>query len=89
MRLIAQALYIKNAEHIRYLKVDTYANVIHHTNIVPGCRVLVYEEAQGLILAALLERLEGKGEIFLINNGCGPGSLQAVYAMGFKPEVNS
>ncbi|KAE9551467.1 hypothetical protein FO519_005312 [Halicephalobus sp. NKZ332] len=89
LRLMAQAFYIKNAEHIRYLKVDTYANIIHHTNIVPGCRVLVYDETQGLILAALLERLEGKGEIFLINNGCGPGSFQAVYAMGFKPEFLS
>lgn len=67
--------------------MDVFANMLYLANVVPGCRVLVYEEVQGLVIAALIQRLEGKGELYVVYNNFDINSLFAVHAMGFKPEV--
>lgn len=47
---------------IRELRPDTLAQMLTLANIRPGCRVLVVDDASGLLVASVAERLGGEAQ---------------------------
>ncbi|PIK60159.1 hypothetical protein BSL78_02880 [Apostichopus japonicus] len=48
---------------IRHLRPDTLAQLMTSSNIQSGSKVIIVEHCQGLVVAAALERLAGKGNL--------------------------
>jgi len=46
-----------------YLRYDSLALFLHHSNIIPESNILILEKTKGLVLAAVAQRLNCKGEI--------------------------
>ena len=46
-----------------YLRYDSLALFLHHSNIIPESNILIIEKTKGLVLAAVAQRLNCKGEI--------------------------
>uniref|UniRef100_A0A7E4V0R8 tRNA (adenine(58)-N(1))-methyltransferase non-catalytic subunit TRM6 n=1 Tax=Panagrellus redivivus TaxID=6233 RepID=A0A7E4V0R8_PANRE len=85
LRLIATALFRRGPEHIAYLRPDLLAQILHHSALIFGGKALVYEESSGLIAAAVMQRFEGKGEMYYLHRGVSPTTHQALHAMNFNP----
>ena len=51
--------FTKDRSRIRELRVDSLAQMMNLGNVQPGGRYLVVDEASGLLIAALLDRLSG------------------------------
>jgi len=64
IRLLMDILYKMDPMKIMNLRVDSLSQILNVTNVHSGGRYLVYETgAQGLVVAAVLERLGGVGEL--------------------------
>ncbi|KAJ9075014.1 tRNA (adenine(58)-N(1))-methyltransferase non-catalytic subunit trm6 [Entomophthora muscae] len=47
--------------------MDTLSQLLTFGNVFPGCRLLVVDDTQGLVVASILERLGGVGEAICIH----------------------
>ena len=54
----------KNPARVKDLRVDTLSQIITSLNVRAGCRVLTVDDTNGIIVAAILERLQGLGMVF-------------------------
>jgi Gcd10p family len=49
---------------IREIRPDTLAQLLSHSNVFPGSRVIVADSTAGLVTAGILERLGGSPNSF-------------------------
>jgi hypothetical protein len=56
---IAAHHFTTNPTRIRDIRPDTLAQLLSHSNVSPGSRVLVADSTAGLVTAGILERLGG------------------------------
>jgi tRNA (adenine-N(1)-)-methyltransferase non-catalytic subunit len=61
------------------------SSVLYFASIIGGSKVLVYDESCGLITAAILQRLDGKGELYLLYKNLTFNSHEALQGMNFNP----
>jgi len=62
-RLLSQMYYFKNPGKILEVRPDTLAQILTWSNIQSGSNILVFENCQGLICGAALERLGSDGRL--------------------------
>ncbi|GAA5985034.1 hypothetical protein JCM5350_003320 [Sporobolomyces pararoseus] len=67
----------------REIRADTMANLLAMANIRPGSRVLVVENAGGLVVGACVERMGGTGTIMIINDADSPPDLHILESFNF------
>uniref|UniRef100_A0A914YF75 tRNA (adenine(58)-N(1))-methyltransferase non-catalytic subunit TRM6 n=1 Tax=Panagrolaimus superbus TaxID=310955 RepID=A0A914YF75_9BILA len=85
IRMIAQTIYRRNSETASFLRPDMLSSMLYYASIIGGSKVLVYDESCGLISAAVLQRLDGKGELYLLYKNLTFNSHEALQAMNFNP----
>ncbi|KAF8918490.1 tRNA (adenine(58)-N(1))-methyltransferase non-catalytic subunit trm6, partial [Dissophora ornata] len=51
--------YIKNPAKIRDIRMDTLSQLLSYSNVHAGCKLLVVDDTQGMIVSALAERMGG------------------------------
>ncbi|KAI9315990.1 adenine(58)-N(1)-methyltransferase non-catalytic subunit TRM6 [Dichotomocladium elegans] len=66
---IADYFFTKNLDKIKGLRIDTLSQILSLGNIRANSKVLVVDDTQGLIVAAVAERLGGYGSIVGIHEG--------------------
>ncbi|KAH7731937.1 Eukaryotic initiation factor 3gamma subunit family protein [Aphelenchoides avenae] len=83
VRLLAQCYYKKDPERMSNLRLDQLGLVLQHAGLRTGSRVVLYEQALGLAVAATLERLAGDGACVYLHRGKVPQSIPCYHAMEF------
>lgn len=53
----------KNFLYYSYLRIDSFSFFIQHSNIIPGSRILLFDNTKGLVLGTIAKKLDGKGNI--------------------------
>ncbi|VDD86947.1 unnamed protein product [Enterobius vermicularis] len=87
VRLIAESYYKKDAERIANLRIDLLSYMLTMSGIVSGSKCLVFEQCLGLLTAAVLDRLGGKGACIHLHRGEIAQSVPCVQSMDFTKEV--
>ena len=87
IRLLMEIHYTQDPLKLMNLRVDTLAQILHMTNVHTGGRYLVYETgAQGIVVAAMLERLGVQGSLYHVYQ-TGQPQTNCLTAMDFSPQV--
>jgi len=87
IRLLMEIHYTADPMKLMNLRVDSLAQILHYTNIRHGGRYLVYETgAQGIVVAAVLERVGAQGRVTHIYQ-TGQPQTNCLTAMDFSSKV--
>jgi len=57
---VCEYWFLKDQNRVRDLRVDSLSQVLNLANIRPGGKYLAVDDASGLLVAGILERLGGK-----------------------------
>jgi len=89
IRLLMQIHYTANPMNLMNLRLDSLAQLLNMTNIHSGGRFLVYETgAQGVVVAAVLERVGASGKVVHIYQ-TGQPQTSCLSAMNFTEQVTN
>lgn len=64
---VNEYFYIKNPAKIRDIRMDTLSQVLSYSNVHSGAKLLVVDDTQGMIVAALAERMGGNYFSYLVS----------------------
>ncbi|KAF8634897.1 hypothetical protein AX15_000645 [Amanita polypyramis BW_CC] len=76
----------KDHDRIRDIRADTLSQILNLANVRPGGRYIAIDDASGLIVAGILERLGGEGRLLTICDTDSPPAYPVLSNMNFKPE---
>ncbi|KAG6907270.1 hypothetical protein DXG01_009644 [Tephrocybe rancida] len=79
----------KDQTRIRDLRPDSLSQLLNLANIRPGGRYLAVDDASGIIVAGILERMGGQGRLLTICDTDSPPAYPVVASMNFKPHIAS
>lgn len=54
----------KNSSRVKELRIDTLSQIITALSVRAGCKLLSVDDTNGIIVAAILERLQGYGMVY-------------------------
>ena len=54
----------KNSNRVKEIRLDTLSQMLTALNVRAGCKWLTVDDTNGIIVAAILERLQGYGMVF-------------------------
>lgn len=80
---ISEYWFFKEPAKVRELRSDAIAQMLCHANVHPGGRYLTVDDGCGILVAAIIERLAGKGRLIVIHNTESPPAHFAVDHMNF------
>ncbi|KAG0195655.1 tRNA (adenine(58)-N(1))-methyltransferase non-catalytic subunit trm6 [Mortierella sp. GBA30] len=83
---VNEYFYIKNPAKIRDIRMDTLSQLLSYSNVNSGCKLLVVDDTQGMVVAALAERMGGKGTILGLYDGDSP-RYDVVKYMNFSQKI--
>ncbi|KAF9930180.1 tRNA (adenine(58)-N(1))-methyltransferase non-catalytic subunit trm6 [Modicella reniformis] len=83
---VNEYFYIKNPAKIRDIRMDTLSQLLSYSNVHAGCKMLVVDDTQGMIVSAFAERMGGKGTILGLYDGDNP-NYDVVKYMNFSQEI--
>ncbi|KAG0300847.1 tRNA (adenine(58)-N(1))-methyltransferase non-catalytic subunit trm6 [Dissophora globulifera] len=69
---VNEYFYIKNPAKIRDIRMDTLSQLLSYSNVHAGCKLLVVDDTQGMVVSALAERMGGQGTILGLYDGDNP-----------------
>ncbi|ODV87942.1 hypothetical protein CANARDRAFT_26119 [[Candida] arabinofermentans NRRL YB-2248] len=75
----------KEPQRVLDMSEETLGLMMSYANVMPGGNYLVMDEAGGLIVYAMLERMGGKGSITLVHENDQP-NLSALRSCGYSEE---
>ncbi|KAJ3502140.1 hypothetical protein NLJ89_g9021 [Agrocybe chaxingu] len=84
---VAEYWWLKDQNRLRDLRVDSLSQMLNLANIRPGGRYLVVDDASGLLVAGILERMGGEGNLLTICNNDSPPAYPIVSQMNFEPSI--
>lgn len=71
-KTLCEAYFAKVPQKIRQLRVDSLAEILLHSDVKSGARILCYDRCGGLVVGSLLERLSGSGHLLSLFPGQSP-----------------
>lgn len=77
----------KDQNRIRDIRPDTLSQILNLANIRPGGRYIAVDEASGLLVSAILERLGGEGRLISICDVDSPPAYPVMTVMNFRKDV--
>ncbi|KAG0700659.1 Gcd10p-domain-containing protein [Suillus ampliporus] len=77
----------KDQNRIRDIRPDTLSQILNMANVRPGGRYIAVDEASGLLVSAILERLGGEGRLISICDVDSPPAYPVMTLMNFRKEV--
>ncbi|KAF8899064.1 Gcd10p family-domain-containing protein [Infundibulicybe gibba] len=77
----------KDQNRIRDIRVDTLAQILNLANIKPGGRYIAVDDASGLVVAGILERMGGEGKLITVHDADSPPAYPVLANMNFKSHV--
>ncbi|TFY81522.1 hypothetical protein EWM64_g2491 [Hericium alpestre] len=83
---VCEFWFNKDQNRIRDIRIDTLSQMMNFANIRPGGRYLAVDDASGLVVSAILERLGGSGRLITICDVDSPPAYPVMTQMNF-PEA--
>lgn len=83
---VCEYWYNKDHSRIRDIRVDTLSQMVNMANIRPGGRYLAVDDASGMVVSAILERLGGNGRLITVCNVDSPPAYPVMAQMNFSKE---
>ncbi|KAJ7492332.1 Gcd10p-domain-containing protein [Mycena latifolia] len=77
----------KDQNRIRDIRVDALSQMLNMANIRPGGRYIAVDDASGLVVSGILERMGGMGRLITICDTDSPPSYPVMVHMNFKTET--
>ncbi|KAJ7654815.1 Gcd10p family-domain-containing protein [Mycena rosella] len=84
---VCEYWFKKDQNRIRDIRVDALSQILNMANIRPGGRYLAVDDASGLVVSGILERMGGLGRLITICNTDSPPSYPVMVHMNFKNET--
>ncbi|KAG6813226.1 hypothetical protein H0H92_013113 [Tricholoma furcatifolium] len=79
----------KDQMRIRDIRPDSLSQLLNLANVRPGGRYIAVDDASGLLVAGILDRMGGQGRLLTICDTDSPPAYPVVANMNFKPHVTS
>ncbi|KAF9431609.1 tRNA (adenine(58)-N(1))-methyltransferase non-catalytic subunit trm6 [Entomortierella beljakovae] len=83
---VNEYFYIKNPAKIRDIRMDTLSQLLSYSNVHAGCKLLVVDDTQGMVVSALAERMGGEGTILGLYDGDNP-HYDVLKYMNFNQQI--
>ncbi|KAJ7610777.1 Gcd10p family-domain-containing protein [Roridomyces roridus] len=77
----------KDQTRIRDIRVDALSQMLNLANIRPGGKYIAVDDASGLVVSGILERMGGSGRLITICSTDSPPSYPVMVNMNFKTET--
>ncbi|TFY56088.1 hypothetical protein EVJ58_g7850 [Rhodofomes roseus] len=77
----------KDQNRLRDIRPDALGQILNLANIRPGGRYLAVDDASGIVVAGMLERLGGRGRLITVCDVDSPPAYPAMVHMNFTKEV--
>ncbi|KAH9175492.1 Gcd10p family-domain-containing protein [Lactarius sanguifluus] len=81
--------FVKDQTRILGLRVDTLSQMMNLGNARPGGRYIVVDDASGMLVCAVLERLGGNGRLITICDVDSPPAYPVMTQMNFPKELTT
>ncbi|KAI6047888.1 Gcd10p family-domain-containing protein [Pisolithus marmoratus] len=77
----------KDHHRIRDIRTDTLSQMLNLANVRPGGKYIIVDEASGLVVSAVLDRLGGECRIISINDSDSPPAYPVLSLMNYDKKV--
>ncbi|KIM70278.1 hypothetical protein SCLCIDRAFT_101867 [Scleroderma citrinum Foug A] len=77
----------KDHHRIRDIRPDTLSQMLNQANIRPGGRYIIVDDASGLVVAAVLDRLGGECRVISINDSDSPPAYPVLTLMNYDKKA--
>ncbi|KAI0756365.1 Gcd10p-domain-containing protein [Daedaleopsis nitida] len=84
---VCEYWFNKDQNRLRDIRPDTLAQMLNLANVRPGGRYLAVDDASGVVVSAILDRLGGKGRLMTICDIDSPPAYPVMVHMNFRKEV--
>ncbi|KAJ7161279.1 Gcd10p family-domain-containing protein [Mycena crocata] len=84
---VCEYWFKKDQNRIRDIRVDALSQMLTMANIRPGGRYLAVDDASGLVVSGILERMGGMGRLITICNTDSPPAYPVMVNMNFNNET--
>ncbi|KAI9512878.1 Gcd10p-domain-containing protein [Russula earlei] len=84
---VCEYWFTKDQTRILGMRIDTISQMMHLGNVRPGGRYIAVDDASGLVVSALLERLGGNGRLITICDVDSPPAYPVMTQMNFPKEL--
>ncbi|KAI1793101.1 Gcd10p-domain-containing protein [Ganoderma leucocontextum] len=86
---VCEYWFNKDQNRLRDIRPDSLAQMLNLANIRPGGRYLAVDDASGVVVSAVLDRLGGKGRLITICDVDSPPAYPVMTQMNFRKEVTN
>ncbi|RKP22416.1 Gcd10p family-domain-containing protein, partial [Syncephalis pseudoplumigaleata] len=69
LHAVCDHFFTKTPSKIMQIRLDTLSQLLTFGNVFAGTRMLVVDEAQGMLVSAVLDRMGGHGQMLAIHHG--------------------
>ncbi|KAI8049548.1 Gcd10p family-domain-containing protein [Syncephalis plumigaleata] len=69
LHAVCDHFFTKTPSKIMDIRLDTLSQLLTFGNVFAGTRMLVVDDAQGMLVSALLDRMGGHGQVLAIHDG--------------------
>ncbi|OSD03317.1 Gcd10p-domain-containing protein [Trametes coccinea BRFM310] len=87
MHNVCEYWFNKDQNRLRDIRPDTLAQMMSLANIRPGGRYLAVDDASGVVVSAILDRLGGQGRLLTICDIESPPAYPVMVQMNFRKEA--
>ncbi|KXN88849.1 tRNA (adenine(58)-N(1))-methyltransferase non-catalytic subunit TRM6 [Leucoagaricus sp. SymC.cos] len=86
---VCEYWFSKDQHRIRDIRIDTLGQLLSLGSVQPGGRYIVVDDASGMVVSAILERMGGEGRIITIHDSESPPPYPVMTNMNFSLEATS
>lgn len=85
---VNEYFYVKNPSKIRDIRMDTLSQLLSYSNVHSGCKLLVVDDTQGMIVSALAERMGGREAVLKDSLTVALPPSLALLELAFSPSLH-
>ncbi|KAH9968823.1 Gcd10p-domain-containing protein [Russula dissimulans] len=86
---VCEYWFTKDQTRILGMRIDTLSQMVNLGNVRPGGRYIAVDDASGMVVSALLERLGGNGRLITICDVDSPPAYPVMTQMNFPKELTA
>ncbi|KAH9932031.1 Gcd10p-domain-containing protein [Epithele typhae] len=86
---VCEYWFNKDQNRLRDIRMDTLAQMLNIAGIRPGGRYLVVDDASGVVVSAVLDRLGGQGRLITVCDVDSPPAYPVMVQMNFRKEMTA
>ena len=86
---VCEYWFNKDQNRLRDIRPDSLAQMLNLANVRPGGKYIAVDDASGVLVSGILDRLGGQGRLLTICDVDSPPAYPVMVHMNFRKEVTS